>query len=215
MRLAELIFDFRLRADDRRAPYLWSDDDVKQYFSQAESEAAQRAGLLSGSDEISLSTGDVTASLPPDVFEIRYAEITLGESSYRELVPTSRQVLDAESPGWRHSTGQPHKYIHDDGSIRLDSTVDAPCTLYIEYLRTPSATLSSDDDEPEIAAQHHVHLVHWALFCAYSKPDADGANKDKAIQAEAEFTKYFGARKTADLRKRQNRNRPHRNTAHF
>ena len=62
-------------------------------------------------------------------------------------------------------------------------------------------TLANDTDKPELNQAHHRHLVHWALYRAFSKPDADGADPTKAARAEANFTKYFGIAPDADLRR--------------
>lgn len=66
---------------------------------------------------------------------------------------------------------------------------------------TVRAAVNVDNDKPEIHQAHHRHLVHWALHRAFSKPDADGADPNKAAMAEAAFTKHFGVAPDADLRR--------------
>ena len=70
-------------------------------------------------------------------------------------------------------------------------------------------------DVPEIHEAHHDGLIQWALHKAFGKPDADLFDAAKSNEAEAAFTRQFGKRPTADLRKRQNANRPHRNRLHW
>lgn len=72
--------------------------------------------------------------------------------------------------------------------------------------------MQDDDDEPEIAEVHHINLLDWVLFRAYSKPDADAFDPNRSADSMKSFSDYFGKRGTADLRRRQNANRPHRNT---
>jgi hypothetical protein len=60
--------------------------------------------------------------------------------------------------------------------------------------------MALDGDEPCILAVHHIHLVQWALYRAFSKPDAEIFDPNRAAQAEAEFSRYFGARPDSDLR---------------
>jgi hypothetical protein len=70
-------------------------------------------------------------------------------------------------------------------------------------------------DKPEIHPQHHRFLVHWALHRAYSKPDSEIFNPDKAAKALKDFEDYFGYRPTANERKREQASRPHHVRAYW
>ena len=87
-------------------------------------------------------------------------------------------------------------------------------TLYLEFFRIPARRVSCMDSRFEINEIHHLHLVDWVLHKAYSKPDVDTLNPGKAKDAEGRFIASFGKRPSADLRRRQNANRPHRNRLH-
>ena len=78
----------------------------------------------------------------------------------------------------------------------------------------PKRALEDDEDEPEINEAHHMSLIDWVLFRAYSKPDSDAFNPGKSAESLAAFSSYFGKRSNADMRRKQNSSRPHRNVIH-
>ena len=65
----------------------------------------------------------------------------------------------------------------------------------------PLKALENDTDKPELHESHHRHLVHWALHRAFSKPDSETIDPQRAAAAEAAFTRYFGHSPDADLRR--------------
>ena len=74
-------------------------------------------------------------------------------------------------------------------------------TLHIEGYRVPLKALENDTDKPELHEAHHRHLVHWALHRAFTKPDSETIDPQRAAAAEAAFTRYFGPSPDADLRR--------------
>lgn len=215
MNLRALVDVFRIKAQDNVRPYLWPDDELAQLFSDAEQEAAIRARLITDRAEISIAAGEASIDLPKCLFDIQYAELRSADGTAREIKGTDRVTLDASRPGWRTKAEPPTGYIHDDRTLTLSAIPDVDYTLYLEFFRGPAARLENDGDEPEIAEQHHMALLDWVLFRAYEKPDADTMNPGKSADGEARFTAYFGPRPNADLRRRQNANRPHRNRLHM
>lgn len=213
MNRGDLKADFRIKTQDLARPYLWPDSEVDAWFNEAESEAAVRALLIRDSAEISVAAGDTVLSLPSGLFNIQYAELRASDGSAYELFGSSRRELDGLKPGWRMNTERPVAYVHDDKALTLGAISDAAYTLYLEFFRLPRG-MDGDDDDPEIHEIHHLNLVNWVLFRAYSKPDAETLNPGKALEAEAAFSSYFGKHGTADVRRRQNASRPHRNKVH-
>lgn len=211
MNLGEIEADFRDQANDAIEPYLWSSDSVKKWANEAEFEASIRAQLIVDSVEIPIAAGAKSCALPALLFDIRYAELREASGRAYEIRGSSAGELDSLRPGWRTKVDQPKEYIHNDKDLTLGATADVAYTLFLEFYRTPETALVESDDVPEIAAGHHPQLVEWVLFRAYSKPDADTFNPGKAREAEGNFESYFGKRRNADMRRRQNANRPHRN----
>lgn len=214
MNLGELIVDFRIKAQDTARPYLWPDKEVAPWFAEAESEASVRARLINDTAELTVSIGDTVIDLPSGLFDIQYAELRAADGTAYEIVGATRRELDKFRPGWRTRSERPREYVHDDKTLTLGSVADAGYTLYLDFFRLPAASLSNTNDEPEIHEIHHLNLVDWVLFRAYGKPDADTFNPGKSKEAEAAFVSYFGKRSNADIRRKQNANRPHRNAVH-
>lgn len=215
MNLRDGIDQFRVRAMDTVKPYLWPDRELAGWFSEAEEEAAVRARLIFDTDEITVGTGETgKIDLPPRLFDIQYAELRAADGSITEIAGGSRRELDRLRPGWRSNVERPTNYVHDDKSLYLSAIPDQDYTLYVEFFRLPKAALEEDEDTPEINEVHHMNLVDWVLFRAYAKPDADAFNPEKSKESEAAFVSYFGKRSNADIRRRQNASRPHRNRVH-
>ena len=215
MTLRELIDRFRILAQDKVRPYLWPDEELAPWFSDAESEAAIRARLINDSDELSITVGENDpVTLPNGLFDIQFAELRAADGTTSEIVSSSRRELDRMRPGWRSRRERPTHYVLDDKSLIVSALPDQDYTLHVEFFRTPGNPLQGDGDTPEIAEAHHLSLLDWVLHCAYSKPDVDTLNPGKAADSEADFTAYFGRRPNADLRRRQNASRPHRNALH-
>lgn len=211
MNLGELEADFREQSGDGVEPFHWSPESVAKWFNEAEFEASIRALLIFDSVEIVIAAGARSCALPGSLFDIRYAELRDSSGNAYEITGSGRQELDSKRPGWRTKRERPNEYIHDDKTLTLGAVCDAQYTLFLEFYRTPETPMANGPDVPEIAAIHHPQLIDWALFRAYSEPDADMFNPGKAKDAEGNFIAYFGKRKNSDLRRRQNASRPHSN----
>ena len=205
---------FRIDAGDTVKPYFVSDAELCSYLNEAEREAAIRARLINDVEEIAVSAGVQGCDIPETLFAIRHAELRDAQGTFYPISSTSRDVLDAVKPGWRRLTERPEWLVHDDKDILLGSIPDAAYTLFLDFLRTPRRLMALEEDAPEIHSTHHDGLVNWALFRAFSKPDADFFDPSRSAVAEAAFVRQFGKHPGADLRRRQNANRPHRNRLH-
>lgn len=214
MKLSELINEYRIRAKDDIRPYFCKESELIGWFNEAEREAAIRAGLLIGSDKFNISAGETEISVPQHIVEIRHIELRFS-GIVRQVSLTSRRVLDIDMPDWRTRNGIPTRAIHEDGLITLSSLPTGDMEVFIEYTRLPYSEMSSIEESPEIFSQHHIHLVDWVVYRAYSKQDADLFDPNKSIDAKSKFDKYFGKELTSSLRKRQNSNTPHRNRLVF
>lgn len=225
MELAELINLYRTDADDEVEPYLASDAEVTALLNEAEEEAAIRARLLLDSSttavcDIAVSTGAVTAgtrvyALHESVFEItRAAFIQTGSTTEYELYLTDRVEQDRAHPGWRSLVDIPRQLIVDDTKIELGCKPSVDGIIRIECYRTPLVKIEdSATDSPEINRVHHRHLVHWVLHRAYSRPDSEIFDPNRAALEEGRFTQHFGIRPDANNRRDVQANREHHNRA--
>ena len=215
MDLKSLIKECRTLSKDTVKKYFWQDEEWAAWLSDAEKEASIRARLIRDSEEISIAAGDSVVDVPKGLFDIQYAELRAADGTAYVLPPSSHAELDGLRPGWRSKSSRPEEYIHNDKTLTLGYVADADYTLFIEFFREPKSPMVSESDSPEINEAHHIHLVEWALHKAYSKPDADTMNPGKSALSEEKFNSYFGRRPNADLRRRQNASRPHRNRTHL
>ena len=62
---------------------------------------------------------------------------------------------------------------------------------------------------------HHEHLIDWALHRAFSVPDAEAFDPQRAALAEQAFTEYFGPLPDSDLRRITRHDVVHHNTVYL
>ncbi len=206
MNLSELRDAFRIRADDRAKPYLWSDEEIDFYLNEAESEAAQRALLIQDEAiEIAVDASGGVYDLNTSVLKIRRAK----RSDGTVLILTSRDRLDAEWAGWETATGTPAFIIDNgDGTATAVPIPVVSDTITLSVYRLPLTSMVSDTDVPEIHSRYHYRMLDWALHLAYLKHDADAFDQAAADRHEAAFERSYGYMHTANAQRKQRDKRP-------
>jgi len=217
-----LIAQFRREADDKVGPaYLWSDEDVTAWLDEAQEEAAIRARLIKDTDSPALCQIPITENqgaytLHPKVLHIAYAQFkAAGDTREIGLKVVTRDFLNRTESGWRSAPPGIPRFVVNDPGQRGVLLVPAPAVagiVHMEVNRLPMDSIENTDT-PEIPEPHHRHLVDWALFKAFSKPDAETIDPNRAAQAESRFTAYFGLRKDAHLGQDYAADQPHHNQA--
>lgn len=209
MRLADLVARYRVAANDLEDPPFCTDEEIRDYLNEGQAEAAIRGRMLrtTAEAEPAVCAIDVTAGaslypLHPALYELSHqAWRATGEAVRTPLALVTREWLDRNVMYWRDMPHDAPRYlVKDSHSLQLVPAPAKAGQLLLEGYRTPLEQMVLDTDEPAIPALHHIHLVQWALFRAFSKPDAELFDPNRAAQAEAEFTRYFGARPDVDLR---------------
>ena len=209
MNLEQLIQQFRIDADDLVTnPCLWEGEWIAAWLTEAQAEAAVRGRLLfEAADpaicEIAVTAGVATYPLHKSLYELEHLRFkATGATTSDRVHLKTREELDRIRPGWRDRTdSHPCFAIQDDTRITLVDRPSVAGTLYLEGYRVPLRALANDNDKPELHEAHHRHLVHWALHRAFSKPDSETIDPQRAAAAEAAFTRYFGPSPDADLRR--------------
>jgi hypothetical protein len=216
MTLEQLRARFRSDAQDTVLPYLFADERIDELLNDAHEEAAIRGRLLHADAnpavcEIVTAAGVRVYPLHPRLYElicIRYRPD--GDTRSTKINLTSREELDRTRPDWRDEpNGAPRYAMQDDTSIVVWPTPDRAGKLLLEGYRLPMRALANDGDKPEINAAHHKFLVYWALHMAFSTPDSETIDPQRAIAAEKEFTRYFGIRPDSDLRRASREDQDH------
>lgn len=234
MNLQGLIAAFRARAQDTAQPYLWSDDEVKEFANDAEIEAAERASLLRDTTTAAICEVDVVAGtaaylLDPRIFRVERAKLDLGRVP---LTLTSTAAMDrgtgvtprdwrtqslswqsgGSGAGWEQRTGTPIQALLDREGARWKLTLFpkpvADDTLRLQVFRQPLEAMADNTDQPEIEPRLHIRLLDWMMYRAYSKEDAETFDRTKALEAEAMFTRTFGERIDANARRKQDDRAP-------
>lgn len=228
MTLSDLIRRFRVLADDKVQPYFWSDEDITDWLNDAEAQAAIRGRLLPEDAnpavcEIAVTAGRHTYKLHNAVYELVRTGFRPAAAGGRKckLSLKSREWLDANYPNWReaddwhHMDGGQRYLVQNDTTVRIVPTPAEDGTLTIEAYRLPLKKLTADNDtaSPEIHQAHHEHLLLWALHKAFSVPDSETFDPQRAANAEHGFTAYFGSLPDSDLRRTTREDVPHRNEA--
>lgn len=211
MNLKALIAASRIRLDDATAPFLWSDDEIALYLSEAEREAATRALLIEDRETPAYCTVAVRAGvsrykLHRNVLKIERAKL---DAQKAPLSKVTRKRLDETLLDWDKDSGAPERFIDDEQYIVLHPTPVATDTLRLTVRRLPKQDFTAKDKsaEPEIHERHHFGLIDWVARCAYLKPDTDTYNPDRSKAHEAAFERAFGAREDADVQRKKRERR--------
>lgn len=211
---AALIAEFRRRADDRVEPYLFDDDELLRYASEAEREACVRARLLwddsSAFLTIPLVAGQRDYALDEriDRIEVVRCSPSVGRS-YTLRLNDSEDLFNGHRLYDLDRTGRPERAARRDQCLRVWPRPHASHigALSIACYRLPLAPINQPDQSPEIHYQHHEGLVDGMIFRAFSHTDADELSDARAANALAAFTQRFGERPSADVLRRHREKR--------
>lgn len=218
MTLADLIRRFRVLARDQQAPHLWADEDVTDWLGDAQRQACIRGRLIrddatSAVCTIALDASKQAYKLHPSVYELTHLRLAPQSGRPWPLELVTREWLDDNVRDWRDESREVRYAVQDDKTIRLVGRIETGDVLRLECYRLPLADMEDGGDEPEIHQGHHEHLVDWALHKAFSIPDADGFDPNRAQLAEGAFTAYFGPLPDSDMRRATRHDVVHHNTA--
>ena len=216
MQLKELIRRFRVQANDKVEPYFNEDEDVIAWLNDAVKEACIRGRLLCESQnsdvcKIKVNAGRSNYDLHNSLYELTRIWFEPADGKTGSFISiTSAENLDRTYyRDWKSMSEFPRFLIQDDTTIRLVPCPNIDGELQLEGYRVPLVDLDCLDDEPEINSLHHVHLIQWALAQAFSVPDAEFFDANRAAMAEQAFTEYFGQRPDSDLRRITREDVPH------
>jgi len=209
-----LIEEFRDLSQDLNEPYLWDDTFVLGKLNEAEREAADRARLLFDDAtvtvvDIAVTAGTAKYATSPLILDIERAFWVVSDEA-TPLHLYDRHELDRLRDDWRTESDTPTGLVWDGVNVTLNRVPLVDGTIHLEVHRLPATSFTASTS-PEIPTIHHTELVSWALFRAFSVPDADGANPELAGVYLGRFERYFGRKRGANLRRSQRANKPHVN----
>jgi hypothetical protein len=227
--LQDLIAEFRSQIDDEAPPYLVSDDSALLYAIDAQDMFVRLTGgikdvTVAAADvgtpatrlqDLALAEDNPYSAVSPYVLRIRSGRLLtalrdvefigegdLSQVSFSDYGVTSGASLDDTD------TGEVRYGLQDirDGYVRWVRVPDAADTCRLSVYRLPFPRIADQEDDLEIQAQHHLHLVKWMKHLAYSKEDAEIYDKNLADRNEAAFKAYCDAASgEADRRRHKTR----------
>lgn len=191
MNLESLREVVRSRADDKIAPNLWSDDEIKLFLNEAVSEAAVRAKLIYDEDSsicrIPVVYGKAVYTLHPSIYEIVGAWLVKDndQNNARLLFGVSQSLLDSSNvfhrrtdfnsyyryfgnsfpywlgTNWRNQTGEPRYYIQDQARIQLVPKPIQVTGSTPESIKLGVFRTPTEDEEMECDDDKPVIPAHW------------------------------------------------------
>lgn len=205
----QLLADVREELDDEREPYLWSNKRLVGLLNEAVFEANRRMRCIVDrtSEEvcrIPLVADQAEYDLHTSVIVVRRAVLASDRSE--ALTRVTQATMDRDCSSWRDRTGVPRFLVRPTvkNKIIVAPVPTAADVLELEVWRDPLESelmdVNSPSDSPEdagIEPQHHKKLVHWAVFRAFMKHDAEAEMPTSAKLHLDMFEAYFGPRPTA------------------
>lgn len=198
MALAKLLAHVRFQTDDLIEPFLFSDDDIIGYLTEAEIEACRRYPILIDTVKISVATDDYQAALPSNMVQISRVKV---KSQAMPLYQTTIRELDIYHPGWENQvSSEPIHYFTDQltNYLSVYPKFSHDDELQITASRTPNMLL-------EVPERYHLALCDWVQFRLYSKKDSKIYDSIKAENFLASFIGCFGNRVDAESEARMQR----------
>jgi hypothetical protein len=206
--LQDLIAELReSRLSDNVEPYLWSDDELTRHINDAVRQVCIRQRSLVETQntdicQIAVAAGQRLVKLHPSILAVRFA-YPVGYPPNSDCQPkgiTAKRLFRCQ-PFWDQdttTTGPMEFWIPDyqTGYLALYPLPSAAFTLQLGVWRMPLDVEQMEtadlQGEPVIAPHWHADLLDWAEYKAFSRPDADTEQLQKAESAAQTFTAKIG-----------------------
>jgi hypothetical protein len=190
---SELYSLFRASVRDDVQPYLWSDEEVFAFMDDAQKMFCRFSyGIVDSTSTLTtwaVPAGTAFFSYDPRILKLVGARLEDG---------TELEILNYEDGAIRHRFKLDNrqgkiKYIitnMDSSAVRFVYIPDADTTIRLTIERLPLVPIQFDSQLFEIEEQHHIHLLSWMKYLAYSKHDAETFDPVKALAFQQEFISY-------------------------
>ena len=210
MTLGDLLNELRVsRLDDAVAPYLWSDDELVSFLNDAVRQVCMRQRCLLESAQpfctINVAAGTQLVPVDPRILAIRFLRQDGSTADMQPAGITAKRFFKLHAT-WdtdTDTTGDLEYWVPDyqTGFIALfpRPTVDIVLKLNVWRLALEDEELVTADPtaEPIVDPAWHLDLLDWAEYRAFSKPDSQTMNTEKAQSAAQTFTAKVGRLPTA------------------
>ncbi|MEJ5028817.1 phage adaptor protein [Comamonas sp. MYb69] len=216
MNVGDFITAFRTACLDQADPPFWASEEIVGFLNEAVQEASERAKLIE--DRSTSSVCALSVVIAQDTYPLHPSVLEINRATFngRVIDETSVEEEDSHSCGWEQREGQPRRFIYEPASgarppqLRLVPRPNSPgaiaLTVYRGALRPLSAC--SSIESPELPTRFHTRLLHWMMYRAHLKQDADTFDTVKAGEHLALFEQAFGRRDDANVQRKHRDDSP-------
>lgn len=208
MLVTELFSLFRNDVVDVVEPNLWTDDEVYSYMDDAYKMFVRLTGGIpdSSSDitQVGISAGEEYSPVSPLILKFREAELASDGSiitiiNNEDLARLTRSDYGVQRSFRRNSPGRvTHMVVGRErnareGTVRWVGIPQTDDTALLSVYRLPRNTIREGVAESaldEIGEEHHVNLLMWMRYRAYSKDDSETLDRNQARNNMAAFNEY-------------------------
>lgn len=194
MTSTELLLLFRQEVDDLEEPYLWSDEEIFEFMTDAQRQFCRWTEGIADSRtasvcQISVASPTEWYAKSPLILKVRSA--TRGDTG-RKLDVVNPEHLDDLGIRFDGRTSVVRAVIDGltDGFFRIYPVPNETVVVNLSVFRLPLLPIIDTDQAFEIAEHHHPHLALWMKKRAYGKQDADIYDQKRADDYEAKFRAY-------------------------
>lgn len=207
----ELFARFRNDVVDTEEPFLWTDNEVLGYMNDAQQMLVRLTGGIrdasSSVTQVPITDGDPWVDLDESILRIRSATLQSTKQpvkilSYEEKVPQIDPISSWPTE-WVAATNEmwldgPVRFAligMEEGKLRLvrQPVEDDTLLLIVERLPLISLQVAEPTDLPdefEVRKEHHLALLKWMKYLAYSKQDSETFDKVRSAEAKQDFLTY-------------------------
>lgn len=186
---AELLAVFRDEVSDTKAPYLWSDPLFYTYLDDAQKQFCRLTfGIEDArSFKLSLVPNSEWYALNPRILQILGA---YDQSTGEPIDVLTRAETVARNVRFDGRTGPLQALFKgmQNNMLRAYPVTATAQTVLLETRRLPETLTSADD--LEIDEEHHLNLLTWVRYRAYSKQDTETYDPVKATTHRQTFEAY-------------------------
>ena len=195
--LETLTARWRRDMEDTVEPYLWSDDEIREYFDEAQEAFCYKVDVLNHELTISYTASDPWVTIPWYVTRVRDAETPEGRTvslynyeEFREYMKTDDYGIYSLATDWKQKTGSyPEAMITDmeknKGRLYPIPTADGTFTALV--YRLPLKVLE-DTEEFEVTEREHQRCILLkARSLGYKKHDSETYDSAKSSDFDEQF----------------------------
>lgn len=217
----------RLRNDlqDIVEPYLWQDEELLDYLSEAQEQFCKQGMPIIDSKSsicsIEIEAGDEDVKYHESIqriIEAKAKEFVNGVPKYHKIkVTTQSNFLDLESTNthdygntvhnetWIHQRGELYAIAvdYDQEYLRLIPIPNKDYTLLLTVERLPLNEINDVNDELEVRSIYHSAIRNWAAYLAFMRQDSETFDENAANR----FADLFALDIELAKRDRSKRNR--------